>query len=631
MKTPKISFSMRSHLKGKSFLVGAIALFSTVSTSIFAAVDVADGYSGLQGLTNSAANGREFNLLGDVTLTGYSYLNTADLKVLVIEGNGHTITKTDGIYAFWITAAQANASLAIRDAIITTSTNSATRTYGSISVDVGSNNALIDLDGTVIRGNHGLAGTYSGGLTTLASNTQVSGDVSFESNDGDGDGAGAVALGLNASLIFLGKTTFSNNSTVNYGGAVSIREGASLTFKNDALFEGNFATAYFGGAIDMWNGNGSLVFEKDAKFKNNYVKTSFVQTYGARGGAINIGYLTGTGSPQLEMQGVSEFSGNYVWGSGSTVGVGGALALSAAVGDPLSESQISSGFIYGANIAQGVFSNNYAYSDTSGGYGGAVFSKSYNASLAFGSGSQFTGNMAKTLGGAIYFDQGILSLTGNVLFSGNRQGVSFSTAGGVLTPDSGTGSANAIYFAGTSNTVALNLTNAVGEIISFEDPIQSAEGRVVVVSKDGLGKVVFTGHNSDILARTAVSGGIFELGSGVEYGRLGTISSSNFNLAAGATLIGNSGATLIASDINFNGRVQVNGGEFSLKSSGVEFSSTAVLSFVLTDKDNYGSLDVGGQSLELGGASLEIIADGYVPSSDMSDFFTIITSRNEKA
>src|SRR5690606_18190317 len=113
-------------------------------------------------------------------------------------------------------------------------------------------------------------------------------------------------------------------------------------------------------------------------------------------------------------------------------------------------------------------------------------------------------------------------------FSGNRHGVTFSTAGGTLTPDSGSGTSNAIYFAVSSNTATLNMNTGAGERIHFADQIESAAGKTFTVNKTGAGTALFSDNNSDFLAQTNVSEGIFELGEGVAYGRSGNAATSNF-------------------------------------------------------------------------------------------------------
>ncbi len=585
------------------------------------AADVAAGSNLTAALNGATAQNHEFNLLGDVNLSSTFSQNAAAREVIIIEGNGHTITRTGSGYYFDVS--RAGSTLTINNATITGTATSGG--YGAINVS--GSNATLNLDGVVFDGN--TAATGYGILRINTTGVKVTGNVHFKNNVSATSEVSAVHVGISDSVTFFGQADFSGNSTGYYGGAVAVREGASILFKEAVTFDGNFATAYFGGAIDMYGGNSSAVFEKDATFTNNYVKNTFNHTYGVRGGAINVGYLSGTKASQLQLQGKSTFADNYVWGTGTTVGVGGAISIAVAGGDPLGQGQVGSGFVYGADIAQGIFTDNYAYSEKRGGYGGAIFVKSYDGTFTLGSGSSFTGNAAKTLGGAIYFDQGTLNLNGNVEFSGNKQGASFDTSSGRPVYVEGTGSANAIYFAVSSNTATLNLANQSGEVISFADPIQSATGKTVTVNKTGAGKVVFTGHDSDILAQTTVSSGIFELGAGVNYGRLGTSATSAFSLSRGATLVGNAGSVLTATSISLAGRVEVTGGVFTLKSdntSGVQLASSTVLSLVISDKDNYASLDLNGQKLDLSGATLEIVADGYVPSTDNSDFFTIITS-----
>jgi predicted outer membrane repeat protein len=576
----------------------------------------------------------EYNLLGDVSVSGIAYFNTTNRLDVYIEGNGHTITKANNESIFWITGATPNASLTIRNANITSVNTGGS--WGTISIDALSPNARIDLDGTKIYGTTGVSGQYSAGLTTFSLGTQVAGKVEFDANRGQGDGAGAVAVGSAASLLFEDEVTFTNNYTDNYGGAVSVYSGGSLTFDKKATFLGNHALNYFGGAIDLWGNLSTVHFNDGADFSGNYVKNSANQTYGVRGGAINIGYLTGASAePQLVMQGVSEFTGNYVWGSSATPGAGGAIAIT-AVGAPLIGSNVPTGSAYyhSAVIDQGLFTDNYAYSDTGGGYGGAVFLKTIG-DFTFGDGTAFEGNMAKTYGGAIYAESATIHLEGDVTFSGNRQGVTFSTTDGVLIPDISSGAANAIYFARGVNqgfaSAGVMLNAGAGKLIDFGDPIESASDVSILVVKEGLGTVRFRDHNSDVLARTTVEEGTFELGDNVAYGRTGTSVNSYFHLNAGATLKGGAGATLLAADFDLDGRIEVAQGVFNFSGADVVFGSTTVLSLTITNANTYSSIDLNGAALDLNDAILEVIALGYKPSMDITDEFVIVTGLSGQA
>lgn len=601
------------------------------TTSAFGAVEVPNGSDLIPFLNAATAESHEFELLGNVTMNSIFYQNTAARQNIYIDAKGHTITKALNADIFWITGSFQNAFLTIRNANITSVDTGSS--YGTISVGLNSHNATIDLDETRIYGTHGISGIYAGALTTHAQNTVVKGSVTFEANYGSGDAAGAVAVGngAGASLIFEGATNFVNNHTAHYGGAVSVHTDGAITFKEKATFTDNYSTTYFGGAIDAWTGATAITFEKDAEFVGNHVKNSIAHSYGVRGGAINIGYVSGNAAPQLEMSGISEFTGNYVWGYNNTIGIGGAIALSAAGVNPLSNTNIDASHVYSATFEQAIFTDNYAYSDTQNSYGGAIFSKSFNSTLTFGSGSSFIGNASKTLGGAIYFDQGTINLNGNITFSGNHHGASFSTASGAPSLNAGSGSANAIYFAVSSNTATLNLNSGAGETIHFADPIESAAGKTVSVNKTGSGTALFTDHDSDILAQTHISEGTFELGDGLAYGRIGTAATSNFHLAAGATLRGGAGSTLRSSATQLEGQLEVQNGEFSFEGSDVALSSTSVVALTIDSSDIYSKINMGGNALAINNASLQITATNYVPSQEISDTFTLVSNLSEQA
>ena len=72
-------------------------------------------------------------------------------------------------------------------------------------------------------------------------------------------------------MNFLNNVTFDSNWGANYSGAMAIYLDAAPTvnFNGTTLFNNNH-TGHYGGAIDMWGGNGTLVFNGDTSFTNNY-------------------------------------------------------------------------------------------------------------------------------------------------------------------------------------------------------------------------------------------------------------------------------------------------------------------------------------------------------------------------
>lgn len=660
MRTPKLLFKRISCAQNVRFKVSkALATSCLVGGGLGAgeafALDVPENANLYTYLSNATAEAHDFSLLGDVTLGSTFTINNARYLNIIIEGNGHSIVRTSQNNDFWVHLP--NTNLTIRNAIITTSATGGT-SWGAVSIDTNRTNVTLNLDGTTFRNNIGASGAYSGGLTVFANGAVANGNIRFEGNHSNG-GAGAVSVAYdnNASLQFTGNVDFvgnytsqrsgavaaNNNSTLvfdkqvnfteNYagqrGGALWLDTNANVTFKDRTVFTGNYA-GHRGGAINIQHGNSHVVFEENVTFAGNYVRGN--NSDAPRGGAVSIGHETGSTLPQFTAEARAEFSDNYVWGEGVRNGYGGAIALTSA-DNATGTGNLNANHIYGIAIEQGVFTDNYAYSATGSGYGGAVYSQSYQSVVSFGSGSEFTDNAASTLGGAIYFNQGTINLSGDVTFSGNRHGVAFSTAGNVLQADMDSGSANAIYFSSVSNvahTATLNMTTGRGETIDFSDPIQSAAARSVIVRHSGEGLVRFSGHNSDILAQTDISGGTFELGAGASYGRAGTPATSYFNLTPGATLVGGANSTLRASIFTIDGRIESTTGVFYLEGGDINLSESSVFAINIFNAENYSSIDAGGNALNLNNATLEVTATNYVPSQQISDTFTIVANLAEE-
>ncbi|MDR2844626.1 MAG: PEP-CTERM sorting domain-containing protein, partial [Puniceicoccales bacterium] len=545
-------------------------------------------------------------------------------------GQRAVITRSSGYYRFYVNTS--GDTLTIQNATIKGGTTAAgvLGDYGAIYII---ENATLNLDNTTFSENaayaqHGSAISLSASGKTVTAN----GKIEFIDNVGVTGAGGAVGVDLSSTLTFTGETTFERNSTEYYGGAVAAYASGTIVFKEKAIFRNNHVTTYFGGAIDIWSGTATVKFEGDVEFTGNYAKNTSLtsQSFGVRGGAVNVGYITGSAPPQFIVEGTATFAGNYVWGMNTTAGLGGALSLSSQDNLALTEAPQTSRQ-YAAEITQGIFTNNIAYSASGNAYGGAVFAKVLNAELTLGDGSSFTNNYAKTQGGAIYFDQGILNLNGNVTFGGNRHGASFDTTTGEPVYVGATGTPNAIFFGVSSNTATLNLnTPVLTQQIQFSDPITATTGKTVTVNKTGPGAVTFSDYDSNFLAKTTVSGGTFELLTGAAYGLKGTAGDGSFfTLAKDATLHGGAESVLRAWQLTLNGNVNIDAGTFTVDTgSAVTFGADSVLTVTITNTETFSQiLLTSAVGLVLtNGASLEINAAGYVPSSDLSDFFSIISS-----
>ncbi|MDR2845088.1 MAG: hypothetical protein LBV28_03235, partial [Puniceicoccales bacterium] len=623
-------------------LSSGFLLAAVFSGQAHAATLVAAG-SNLTPILNAATStDHDFKLQGNVTLGVMVEMNdpagAIDRRVLFIDGEyapGQRAIITRSGLDSRFNVNTANDVLTIQNAVVTGNASSGGR--GAILISA--NNTTLNLDNTLFTQN--TATGHSGGAITLYGagiNATVNGNIAFTDNTATADAGGAIGVdgvGGKSTLTFTGETTFERNSAVTtYGGALEIYDDSTVVFEKKAVFRGNYVTAYFGGAVDVWSGKSRLTFNADVEFDGNYVKNTATHTYGVRGGAVCIGYIVGSAPPQLEVLGTATFTNNYVWGRTSTPAFGGALCLISAADNPGIVAP-PVGWQYAAQISTGIFENNIAYSESGKAYGGAVYAKTLNAGLTFGSGSRFTNNYAGTQGGAIYFDQGTLNLNGNVVFQGNRQGASFSTTGGKLAYVNGTGTPNAIYFGVSSNTATLNLnTPASSERIQFYDPITATTDKTVTVNKTGAGAVTFYDYDSNFRAKTTVSGGTFELLAGAAYGAKGTAASNSaFTLNKGAILHGGAGSTLRAWQFTLDGEVLVDAGAFKLETgSAVTLGSDSILSLSIENSVMFSQVELTiPAGLNLNGTLLQINAVGYVPSLDVSDVFVIIKGLSSQA
>lgn len=194
------------------------------------------------------------------------------------------------------------------------------------------------------------------------------------------------------------------------------------------------------------------------------------------------------------------------------------------------------------------FIKNFAYSETADAYGGVIYS---DGDISFSDGGMFTGNYAKTSGGAITMGGkcDLFALTKDALFSGNMTGGVFTRhEDGTFSVENGV--ANAIDMNGFlfSSLYTPNLTLAAeeGREIRFNDPITSrieradhpltltlnrytdGEGNV----RDTEGTIVFSGglyqgeeahlvasRYSNFLADATLYGGALLLEHGAVFGR----------------------------------------------------------------------------------------------------------------
>ncbi len=528
---------------------------------------------------------------GDVTwLTNFT-INSAARSNITIDGAGHTITSGSNSGQRLLSFSQNNSNISITNATIASQPFTGAQS-GMFLLNTSNNTINMNLAGTTIRdigptdfntyasADYGPIFSVRGGSNSVLNLDGGAAGLTFQGNHGLADQPGVFGLYGSNTVNFTGKVTFSGNWTANYGGALTVYEaaGETMTFAGETTFTNNHSSV-FGGAIDFWGGASTMTYNGPVTFKGNYAygNTAFSSTYPnhvndqhSRGGAINIGYLSpGAGSVNLTTNGTALFDGNYVIESKTNFNaLGGAVSAYGNGGN----------YNYFMNFnGPTTFSNNYVYSVTGSGFGGAIYYDSGPAAvLNLGGGSSLINNYAKTLGGAIYLQTGTINLKangGDITFQGNRQAASFtSIGGGLFAPVIGSGTPNAIYLNGTGS---LNMDASAGNFIHFYDPVASTGGASITVNKTGAGSVIFHGnssspgdpaYNSSVLVNTNVNGGTFALTDAVTYGNAGF---GTFSINNGGTVQGENGSTLAsqAIAINAGGSVAVNGGVFNLSAN----------------------------------------------------------------
>jgi len=517
------------------------------------------------GVPNWSATSYTFQLGGNTTWNTSTSFNNVGQTELQIDGQGNTVTRSIGGVFNLNGLTRDGSSITLSNLTFTQTANSPSGIFRDIG---GRHTTAIGLYNVTFSGLAGAYGNvfYMSGTTgqtemVVTAGTGTNG-ATFQNNTSTGDGGGVISL-YGGTMTFNGDYTFDSNTTTNYGGAIAMYQNTGvLTFNGSTTFRNNRATTYFGGAIDVWGGASTLTFNSPSSFTGNYVVSSATGAGNPRGGAINIGYTSpGSGASIVRFNNTAIFDGNYVVSTGT-----GGSAYGGALSAYGNGNTYNYQYIF---TAPALFQNNYVLKAGGGAgsaNGGAIYYDASGATLSFISGTLFRNNAASSNGGAIYLQSGTINLiasTGNIRFQGNRQGVQFDAS---YRPLAGTGTPNAIYL-GTSG--ALNLNAGSGQTIDFFDPIASAAGSLVTVTKSGDGSVVFHGDNgatglysSDVRANTTVTGGTFALDSGASYGASGT---GTFTLGA-ATLRGGQGSTLSAGTLNLSGAstIGISGGLFTV-------------------------------------------------------------------
>ncbi|MDR2429898.1 MAG: PEP-CTERM sorting domain-containing protein [Puniceicoccales bacterium] len=563
-------------LRRAHFLSAASLLLPLTWTPPHAsAVSVTRGEN-LRDHVNNTNRNATFDLSGNVKWstgvgnTGNAISANSDM---VINSNGNTITQDNG--GSWLNYTGGTQHvLTLKNTLVQGDSNYGSGQWGLFHASNTSMTVALVLEGSTFDGFKGYGSDHSGSISFSYYKAALVVDggqkgVIFSNNkgaSGSNDGAGVFGTHQDGSSLTLkGNTTFTGNSTMNYGGALTIdaetgNTTLAVNIGNDGkvVFDGNSSQG-FGGAINFWGYNTSGTFGGEALFQNNWTQGngSGIDDRSKRGGAINVGFMNG--QSDINFREKVTFTGNRAIGIVATdkksQAWGGALSVTAQ-GTGLGTTNGTYSVIF-EKAAE--FKNNYVTSAASGDYkvgnGGAVYvgvgTSTNTKSVRFGAGSLFEGNLAQTKGGAIYVSAisgtadsgGRVTLNadsnGHITFKDNYEGVVFTKVSDTnYTRDGTSGTRNAIHFAGNG---VLNINATGTSAVHFYDPItggQNSASNLVTVSKTGDGDVIFYGNDSKVHAETTVRTGRFVLKNGASYGDTTSVAQAVFTVGTSGVLVG---------------------------------------------------------------------------------------------
>lgn len=346
------------------------------------------------------------------------------------------------------------------------------------------NSGKMTIDGSQFTGNH----AYIGGAFFVAagSDTTINNSI-FRDNTADYGGAGYTSVKMQS--LTVNNSSFINNSGLGVGG-LGIFAKAEL---NNVLFSGNRLTVDEDGGAALFLGAESQTKINDGQFNSNSSATV--------GGAISMRAANVANNSAAKLDIVnSSFHRN-------TAGAKGGAIYSTFYNSEKNENNVSiekTRFMYNSADLGGAI-----YNDGAPDRGGNL------ASMML-SDVTFTGNSAKTNGGAIYNAAGAtVALAGNNTFSGN-------TIGGGSTQDKdGKLVANDIHNLGTLNILSGETTFASG--VSGDGVMNISDGATMNI---GTAKIEQGTLNIDGI----VTASVFDKRS---YGRL---YADNYNIGENGTL-----------------------------------------------------------------------------------------------
>ena len=244
----------------------------------------------------------------------------------------------------------------------------------------------VELNGAELSGNK--AKLYGGAMFATQDSEITLHGVKMDSNTSDESGGAICATKVKALTVENG-CSFSNNSAVKNGGAIYITDSTKLTVENDCTFSNNSAVKN-GGAIYS-TGSTPLTVKNQCAFSENKASGT--------GGAI---YINKDTVAQLEDCTLSENTAKW----GGAIGTFGDVAINKTQLDKNTASSQGGAIYVGKNVKNfGIQASNFKENQAQ--WGGALALKS---KTEIKEGTNFEGNKADNLGGAIYLVQGELSV-----------------------------------------------------------------------------------------------------------------------------------------------------------------------------------------------------------------------------
>jgi predicted outer membrane repeat protein len=187
-------------------------------------------------------NGTVFNLPSDLTQS--QTVSLANGATLTVNGNGHTLTLSNGAF-FNFPQNSPAATLALG--------NSTTQNI------------------TIIGGSRSNGGAISGSNVASGTSIPITGSATFSNNTATTGSGGAIGFPNVNGILTIGTSgstvIFTDNSAAQNGGAISV-SNAALAISGSASFTNNTATSGNGGAINDTGGQSVIIGDSSASTIN---------------------------------------------------------------------------------------------------------------------------------------------------------------------------------------------------------------------------------------------------------------------------------------------------------------------------------------------------------------------------